>query len=138
MRDLPVDSLTLATFRLAELGFLGVLMSRRVTTPFFCGQASSRGERTFADFFGVRLARMDWLMVRCAAGVGWKDRCCCCARAFCSAEGGEGSRRRVLERIVVVVVRLRVHVVEHDEDERESALSAASIVGKRVVVAVRD
>ena len=35
----PLVNLTLATFRMAELGFFGVVVYTRVQTPRFCGQA---------------------------------------------------------------------------------------------------
>lgn len=67
-------SFTRATFRLAELGFLGVAMMRRVTTPLRCGLVIRSGDLDFSCFFGTLFARIDWLMVRGAIGVAWKDR----------------------------------------------------------------
>ena len=40
MTSYPLVSLTLATFRIAELGFLGVVVYTRVQTPRFCGHCS--------------------------------------------------------------------------------------------------
>jgi hypothetical protein len=74
IRDFPVDNFTRATFRLAELGFLGVAMMRRVTTPLRCGEVSSSGDLDFTCFLGTLFARIDWFMVRSAAGVAWKER----------------------------------------------------------------
>ena len=40
MTSYPLVSLTLATLRIAELGFLGVVVYTRVQTPRFCGHCS--------------------------------------------------------------------------------------------------
>jgi hypothetical protein len=45
--SIPVVSLTLATFRNAELGFLGVDVYTRVHTPLFCGAPLSAGVLVF-------------------------------------------------------------------------------------------
>jgi hypothetical protein len=37
-------SLIRATFRIAELGFFGVVVNTRVQTPLFCGQESRAGD----------------------------------------------------------------------------------------------
>jgi len=76
MRDFPVVSLTLATLRLAELGFFGFAMIRRVTTPFLCGEVSRSGDLDFSCFFGTLFARIDWLIVRNEVGEAWKERLC--------------------------------------------------------------
>ena len=48
---MPVVSRTLATFRKAELGFLGVDVYTRVQTPLFWGLPLSAG---VLDFFLIR------------------------------------------------------------------------------------
>ena len=70
MRDFPVVSFTRATFRLAELGFLGLAIIRRVTTPLRCGLVSRSGDFDLTCFLGTRRARMDWLTVRKVVKVG--------------------------------------------------------------------
>lgn len=69
MQDFPVVSLTRATFRLAELGFLGVAMIRRVTTPLRWGETSSKGDFDWTCFLGILFARIDWFIVRMVVGV---------------------------------------------------------------------
>jgi hypothetical protein len=58
----PVDKRTRATFRRAELGFLGVMVFTTVQTPRFCGHPSMAGcfglERC-----GIRGALISWLIV---------------------------------------------------------------------------
>jgi len=51
-----------------------VAMMRRVTTPLRCGLVIRSGDLDFSCFFGILFARIDWLMVRGAIGVAWKDR----------------------------------------------------------------
>jgi hypothetical protein len=48
----PVVNRTRATFRKAELGFLGVEVYTRVHTPLFCGAAFNAGVEVF---FFIRL-----------------------------------------------------------------------------------
>jgi hypothetical protein len=55
-------SLTRATLRNAELGFLGVVVYTRVQTPRFCGQLSSAGTPLLTTFF-LRGLRTNWLTV---------------------------------------------------------------------------
>ena len=69
-------SFTRATFRLAELGFLGLAMMRPVTTPLRCGLVIRRGDLDFSCFLGILFARIDWLIVREAIGVTWNERAC--------------------------------------------------------------
>jgi hypothetical protein len=45
MTSIPLESLTLATLRNAELGFLGVTVLTEVQTPRFCGDLASVGLR---------------------------------------------------------------------------------------------
>src|SRR5438105_14704897 len=59
---MPLDRRTRATFRRAELGFLGVMILTCRHTPFFCGQPCMAG------CFGrlrctTRGLRTNWLMV---------------------------------------------------------------------------
>ena len=55
-------SLTRATLRMAEFGFLGVVVNTRVQTPRFCGQESRAGD-LLLYFLGVRPFRTSWLTV---------------------------------------------------------------------------
>jgi len=80
MSVLPVVSFTRATFRLAELGFLGFAVNSWVTTPFRCGELRSKGDLDLTTFLGTRFARMDWLSVRSVGEVAWKDRDGICGR----------------------------------------------------------
>jgi hypothetical protein len=50
-------SRTRATLRMAEFGFLGVVVKTRVQTPRFWGQASSAGD-LLLYFLGVRPLRI--------------------------------------------------------------------------------
>jgi len=45
--SMPLVSLTLATFLMAEFGFFGVVVYTRVQTPLRCGQESSAGDLLF-------------------------------------------------------------------------------------------
>lgn len=76
MRDFPVVSLTRATFRLAELGFLGFAMMSWVTTPFLWGHPSNKGDLTLFCFLGILFALIDWFIVRNAVAEAWKERFC--------------------------------------------------------------
>ena len=58
----PFDNLTLATFRNAELGFLGVVVYTLVHIPRRWGQAMSAGDLV-RRFFGRRLDLTNWLKV---------------------------------------------------------------------------
>jgi len=58
----PVVNLTLATFRSAELGFLGVEVYTRVHTPLFWGAPLSAGVLVFF-FIRLRPFLTSWLMV---------------------------------------------------------------------------
>src|SRR5215472_6940824 len=60
--SIPWLSLTRATFRNAEFGFLGVDVYTRVQTPRFCGQLSSAGLEVFHRG-GFRPLRTSWLNV---------------------------------------------------------------------------
>jgi len=55
-------NLILATFLIAELGFLGVVVKTRVQTPLFCGQRSSAGD-LLLYFFSDRPFLTNWLTV---------------------------------------------------------------------------
>src|SRR5436189_6466607 len=59
---MPFVSLTRATLRRAELGFLGVTVKTRVQTPRFCGAPRSAGVLVF-DFGATRPFRISWLTV---------------------------------------------------------------------------
>ena len=48
MTSTPFESLTLATFRMAELGFLGLVVYTRVQTPRLKGHSSNDGDLLFA------------------------------------------------------------------------------------------
>src|SRR3989304_2996996 len=60
--SMPLVSRTLATFRSAEFGFLGVVVYTRRQTPRFCGQESSAGELLLLATT-VRPFRINWLIV---------------------------------------------------------------------------
>src|SRR6516162_11850949 len=60
--SLPLVRRTRATFRKAELGFLGVVVYTRVHTPRFCGQASIAGTLLRATCH-LRGLRMSWFIV---------------------------------------------------------------------------
>src|SRR6516162_8078789 len=60
--SLPLVRRTRATFRKAELGFLGVVVYTRVHTPRFCGQASIAGTLLRASCH-LRGLRMSWFIV---------------------------------------------------------------------------
>jgi len=64
----PFDNLTLAILRLAELGFLGFVIIKRVQTPFRWGQTSSKGDFIFSTFLGL-LRFMAWFRVTQLEGV---------------------------------------------------------------------
>jgi hypothetical protein len=70
---LPVLSLTRASFRLAEFGFLGGEMMSWEMTPFLCGAPFKSGALDMLTFRGF-LRRMDWLRVIADAGDEWKQR----------------------------------------------------------------
>lgn len=55
-------NLTRATFRMAEFGFLGVVVKTRVQTPLFWGQESRAGD-LLLYFLGVRPFLTSWLTV---------------------------------------------------------------------------
>jgi len=63
-------SLTRATLRFAEFGFLGFAVNTCITIPFRWGLSSRRGAFDKA-FRGKRLRRMDWLSVLKADAVEW-------------------------------------------------------------------
>jgi hypothetical protein len=65
-RTFPDVSLTRATLRFAELGFLGFAVNTCMTMPFRCGLVSRRGALD-KTFFGGLLRRIAWLSVRSAA-----------------------------------------------------------------------
>jgi hypothetical protein len=55
-------NLTLATFRIAEFGFFGLVVNTRVQTPRFKGQFSSAGDLLFTfNFFLPNLT--NWFIV---------------------------------------------------------------------------
>src|SRR5579863_10222303 len=60
--SIPLVSRTRATFRSAELGFLGVDVYTRVQTPRFCGQLFNAGLEVFQRG-GLRPLRTSWLNV---------------------------------------------------------------------------
>jgi len=64
-------SLTRATLRFAELGFLGFAVNTCMTMPFRWGLSSRRGALDGA-LFGGRLRRIDWLSVLSAGAEEWK------------------------------------------------------------------
>src|SRR6266542_3991235 len=59
---MPFVSLTRATLRSAEFGFLGVVVYTRVHTPRFCGHAFNAGAPVLL-FCGRRPCRTSWLKV---------------------------------------------------------------------------
>jgi hypothetical protein len=69
----PVVSLTLAAFRLAELGFLGFMMMTCETTPLRCGFCTKSGERTFL-VSGLGFLRTAWFSVPNDVAEAWKER----------------------------------------------------------------
>jgi len=60
--SIPLVNLTLATFRKAEFGFLGLTVHTRVQTPRFCGQACNAGTLFFFVTF-FRPCLTSWFMV---------------------------------------------------------------------------
>lgn len=70
-RTFPDVSLTRATLRFAEFGFLGFAVKTCMTIPFRCGLVSRRGALDKA-FFGGCLRRIAWLSVRNAGADEWK------------------------------------------------------------------
>ena len=59
----PLDNLTLATFRSPELGFLGFVMPTRTQTPFISGRPTMAGERARRAFCPWRQPRITWFRV---------------------------------------------------------------------------
>src|SRR5512139_1195788 len=59
---IPLTSRTRATFRRAELGFLGVVVYTRVQTPRFCGAPLRAGVLVRLDC-SCRPLRINWLIV---------------------------------------------------------------------------
>jgi hypothetical protein len=55
-------SRTLATLRMAEFGFLGVVVNTRVHTPRFCGHFSSAGD-LLLSFLAARPFLTSWFTV---------------------------------------------------------------------------
>lgn len=70
-RTLPDVSLTRATLRFAEFGFLGFAVNTCMTMPFRWGLSSSRGAFD-STFFGGDLRRMAWLSVLSVGAEEWK------------------------------------------------------------------
>ena len=66
--SLPFESLTRATLRIAEFGFLGVMVLTWIQTPCFCGHLSRTGALLFLMTF-LRPLRTNWLIV----GIGISD-----------------------------------------------------------------
>ncbi len=64
---LPLVSFTRATFRLAELGFLGLAMKMELTTPFLWVQFPRSGDFMIFFLFGA-LRRVAWFKVANAGG----------------------------------------------------------------------
>src|SRR5690348_14705689 len=62
MTSKPLVRRTLATLRIAEFGFFGVVVYTRVHTPRRCGQFCSAGE-ALLYVFGLRGLRTNWLTV---------------------------------------------------------------------------
>src|SRR6476646_4907502 len=60
--SLPLVRRTRATLRIAEFGFLGVVVYTRVHTPRRCGHESRAGDFDFVVSFS-RPFRTNWLMV---------------------------------------------------------------------------
>lgn len=69
-RTFPDVSLTRATLRFAEFGFLGFAVNTCITMPFRWGLTSRRGAFDKAFRCG-RLRRMAWLSVLNAGAVVW-------------------------------------------------------------------
>lgn len=59
---MPLISLTRATLRRAELGFLGVVVYTLVQTPRFCGHSFKAGAVDFLVISSLPL-RISWLIV---------------------------------------------------------------------------
>jgi len=70
-RTFPDVSLTRATLRFAELGFLGFAVNTCMTMPFRWGLLSRRGALDKALLCG-RLQRIAWLSVLSAGAEEWK------------------------------------------------------------------
>ena len=62
MTSNPFGSRTLATFRSAEFGFLGVVVYTRVQTPRFCGDPANAGTLLFVGML-PRPFLTNWLIV---------------------------------------------------------------------------
>jgi hypothetical protein len=69
-RTFPDVSLTRATLRFAEFGFLGFALKTCITMPFRWGLLSRRGALGNAFFCG-RLQRIAWLSVRSVGAEEW-------------------------------------------------------------------
>ena len=54
----PFDSLTLATFLNAELGFLGVVVYTRIQTPLLCGHSIKAGTLFFLPRYSQTINRV--------------------------------------------------------------------------------
>lgn len=74
MQDSPFESFTRATFRLAELGFLGLAIKICVQTPFFWGELSRRGDFESSLRWCGFFRRIAWFMVAEAGREAWKER----------------------------------------------------------------
>lgn len=72
MTVFPFVNFTLATFRFAELGFLGAIIKICEQTPFFCGQLSRSGDFDLVTFWSF-FRRMDWFKVMESDGEELKD-----------------------------------------------------------------
>ena len=70
-RTLPDVSLTRATLRFAEFGFLGFAVNTCMTMPFRCGLLSRRGALD-KPFLEGCLRRIAWLSVRSVGAEEWK------------------------------------------------------------------
>ena len=70
-RTFPDVSLTRATLRFAEFGFLGFAVNTCITMPFRWGLTSKSGALD-KSFRCGRLQRMAWLSVLYAGTVEWK------------------------------------------------------------------
>jgi hypothetical protein len=62
MTSYPLVNRTLATFRKAEFGFLGVRVITCTQTPRLCGQSANAGDLDFTAIF-FRPFRTSWLIV---------------------------------------------------------------------------
>lgn len=89
----PLDSLTRATLRTAELGFLGFVVKTRAHTPLTCGAPWSAGERVGVGRCGLRAPRATCRYVTQAAGVLWNERVAAIAAAA-GTPAGHGRRSR--------------------------------------------